>query len=358
MPKKPKIVRLNATLFPVNAYEAGIWRQHQLEPVLVEANTPEDIIPHVADCDGIVVVSTSLPRSVIDALTHCRVISRRGAGTDKIDVARATERGILVTNVPDFCVEEQADHTMAMLMMLVRHMPRMQRNLLTGEFAAAHRISGRNHRLAGRTMGLIGFGLSAKATVRRAQGFGLRVIATRQNMKRTEDADALGVKLVDLDTLLRESDFVSLHMPLSPQTYHVLDATALNKMKPGAFLINTSRGALVDEAALVAALQSGQLGGAGIDTFEGINVFAELATPMPPQHPLIDLLNNPDINLVLTPHVAAGSEESMMDVARGAVENVATVVNNYWPPRERIVNYGVVPHMPLQAPPNTIKEVA
>src|SRR5215212_529923 len=177
----PKIVRLNATLFPVNAYEASIWQQHGLEPVLVEANTPAEIIPQVADCDGLIVVSTSLPTAVIGALANCRVISRRGAGTDKIDVARATQRGILVTNVPDFCVEEQADHSMAMLLMLVRHMPRMQRNFLTGEFAGAHQISSRNHRLEGRTLGLVGFGLSAKATARRAKGFGLRVIATRQN---------------------------------------------------------------------------------------------------------------------------------------------------------------------------------
>lgn len=354
----PKIVRLNAKLFPVNAYEAGIWQQHQLEPVLVEANTPAEIIPHVADCDGLVVVSTSLPTAVIDALSNCRVISRRGAGTDKIDVAQATQRGILVTNVPDFCVEEQADHTLAMLMMLVRQMPRMQHNLRTGEFGLAHEFSGRNHRMAGRTLGLVGFGLSAKATARRAKGFGLRVIATRQNMRRTDDADALGVTLVDMDTLLRESDFVSLHMPLSAQTYHLFDEAALRKMKPGAFLINTSRGALVDEAALVAALQTGQLSGAGIDTFEGINVFAELDTPTPPEHPLVKLLDDVDINLVLTPHVAAGSEEAMQDVSRGAVENVAAVVNGRWPSHDRIVNRDVVPRMPLLDAQDRLKEVA
>jgi len=353
----PKIVRLNATLFPVNAYEASIWRQHQLEPVLAEANTPAEIIPQVADCDGLVVVSTSLPTAVIDALANCRVISRRGAGTDKIDVARATQRGILVTNVPDFCVEEQADHTMALLLMLVRHMPRMQHGLISGDYARTRQISERNQRMTGRTLGLVGFGLSARAMARRAKGFGLRVIATRQNMRRTDDADALGVTLVDPDTLLRESDFVSLHMPLSAQSYHLIDEAALRKMKPGAFLINTSRGALVDEAALAAALRSGHLSGAGIDTFEGINVFAETSTPTPPDHPLVKLLDHPDINLVLTPHVAAGSEQAMQDVSRGAIENVAAVVSGRWPARDRIVNRDVVPRMPLMESATAAEEV-
>ena len=354
----PKIVRLNATLFPVNAYEASMWHQHQLEPLLVEANTPAEIIPHVADCDGLVVVSTSLPTAVIGALTNCRVISRRGAGTDKIDVARATQCGILVTNVPDFCVEEQADHTLALLLMLVRHMPRMQHGLISGDYARTRQTSERNQRMAGRTLGLVGFGLSAKATARRAQGFALRVIATRQNMRRTDDADALGVTLVDLDTLLRESDFVSLHMPLSAKSYHLFDEARLRKMKPGAFLINTSRGALVDEVALAAALQNGHVGGAGIDTFEGINVFAETNTPTPPDHPLVRLLDHPDINLVLTPHVAAGSEQAMQDVSRGAIENVAAVVSGRWPLPDRIVNRGVVPRLPLADAANLVKEVA
>lgn len=352
MPMQPKVVRLNARLFPINAYEAGIWRQHNLVPDEVEAATPDDLIAQLAGCEGLVVVSASLPAQVIDSLTRCRVISRRGAGTDKIDVAAATRMGILVTNVPDFCVEEQADHTMALLLMLARHMPRMQRGLVRGDFARTRQVSERNERIPGRTLGLIGFGLSAKATARRAQGFGLRVLATRQDMRRAGEAAALGVMMVDLDTLLRESDYVSLHLPLTAGTRHMLDAGAFARMKPGACLINTARGALVDEAALVAALKSGHLGGAGIDTFEGIDVFAEAAPP--PDHPLVQLLDDDEVNLILTPHVAAGSAQAMQDVSRGAVENLAAVLNGRWPSELRIVNRGVVPCIPLA--PNT-KEV-
>jgi D-3-phosphoglycerate dehydrogenase / 2-oxoglutarate reductase len=341
----PNILRLNATLFPVNDFEAGIWRAHGIVPRLVEAATPEALIEHVADCDGLVVVSASLPTRVVESMRKCRVISRRGAGTDKIDVAAATRMGIVVTNVPDFCVEEQADHSMAMLLMLLRHMPRMQRGLLRGDFARTRQISERNLRITGRTLGLVGFGLSAKALARRARGFGLRVLATRRDMRQSAEADALGVTLVELDTLLRESDFVSLHLPLGAESYHLLNEARLRAMKPGAYLINTSRGALVDEAALVRALQDDHLGGAGIDTFEGINVFADGETP--PEHALVKLLDDESINLVLTPHVAAGSAQAMEDVSRGAIENLAGILNGRWPRPERIVNAGVAPRWPL-----------
>ena len=340
-----KVIRLNAHLFPIEAYEAGIWREFKLSPIAVEANTLDGLIPHVADCDGLVVVSTALPTQVVESMTRCRVISRRGAGTDKIDVATATRMGILVTNVPDFCVEEQADHTLAMLLSLIRQLPRMQSRLPTGDYVSARRLSESNQRTLGKTLGLIGFGRSAQATARRAQGFGMRLLATRQNMSRTVEADALGVQLVDLDTLLRQSDYVSLHTPLLANTHHLIDRAAMDKMKPGALLINTSRGALIDEVALVDALRSGRLGGAGLDTFETINVFAENPKP-PTDHPLVKLMQN-DINLMLTSHVAAGSVQAMQDVSRGAVENLATVLQGRWPPQERVVNGGVVPRMGL-----------
>ena len=343
-----KVIRLNAQLFPIEAYEAGVWHEVGIAPIEVEANTPDELIPHVADCDAVVVVSAALPTRVVESMTHCRVISRRGAGTDKIDVSTAKRMGILVTNVPDFCVEEQADHTLAMLLGLIRQLPRMQSRLQQGDYVSARRLSESNQRTIGKTLGLIGFGRSAQSTARRAHGFGMRVIATRQNMSRTAEADALGVKLVDLDTLLRESDYISLHTPLLEGTYHLIDHAAIDKMKHGALLINTSRGALIDEAALVDALRSGRLGGAGIDTYETIDVFADHPQP-PTDHPLVKLLHD-DINLILTSHVAAGSVQAMQDVSRGAVENVATVLQGRWPSQERIVNWGVVPHVSLRPP--------
>lgn len=336
-----RVVRLNATLFPVSAYEAGLYRQYGLRPVEVEASSPEAIIPHVAGCDALFAISVSLPAVVVEALERCRVISRLGAGTDKIAVDAATRRGILVTNVPYFCVEEQADHTLALLLALARQLPQMTRGMTTGAFNHARSLSRLNQRLSGRTLGLVGFGNSARLVARRAQSFGLRVLATRRQ-KHVPDPEAaqLGVRLTDLETVLRESDYVSLHLPLMPETYHLLDDAALRKMKPGAFLINTSRGALVDETALVLALREGRLGGAGLDTFEQIDVFTPDGAP--PVHPLLELEN-----VLLTPHVAAGSVQSGQAVSRGGVENVAAVLSGSWPQPGNIVNAGVVPRFPL-----------
>jgi D-3-phosphoglycerate dehydrogenase len=339
--KKYRLVRLNASLFPITEYEAAMWRKYGLNPARVEAETPDEIIPHVADCDALFAVSVSLPEEVVENLARCRVISRLGTGTDKIDVEAATRKGILVTNVPYFCVEEQADHTMALLLALARQLPTMSQILVEGAWSRARELSSSKKRLAACVLGLIGFGNSARAVARRASGFGMRVMATRRNMSApTREANELGVQMVDLDTLLAGSDYVSLHLPLAADTYHLLDDAALRKMKPGAFLINTSRGAIVDEFALAAALREGRLAGAGIDTFEHIDVFTEVETP--PVHPLLEL-----DNAILTPHVAAMSIHAKQDVAKGGVENVVTILSGHWPDPENIVNPSVVPRVPL-----------
>ena len=339
--KNYRVVRLNAKLFPTTEYEAAVLRKYGLCPTQVEANTPDEIIPHVADCDALFAVSVSLPAEVVESLAKCRVISRLGTGTDKIDVEAATRKGILVTNVPYFCVEEQADHTMALLLALARQLPAMSEALVEGAWRRAREVGSTNQRLAACVLGLIGFGNSARAVTRRARGFGMRIMATRRNMSApTREADELGVQMVDLDTLLAGSDYVSLHLPLAADTHHLLDDAALRKMKPGAFLINTSRGAIVDEFALAAALREGRLAGAGIDTFEHIDPFTEVETP--PVHPFLEL-----DNVILTPHVAAMSVQAKQDVAKGGVENVVTVLSDHWPDPENIVNPDVEPRVPL-----------
>lgn len=336
-----RIVRLNAELHPITEPERAQYARFGLAPLEAEAHTPEEIIPLVEQAEAVLVVSAALPAAVIQALARCRVISRMGTGVDKIDVAAATDQGILVTNVPHFCVEEQADHAMALLLALVRKLPQMRQCLEAGAYRHAHALMRTNQRLQGRVLGLVGFGNSAQAMARRARGFGLRVLATRRNPAAAQmEAAAIGVELTGLAAVVAESDYVSLHLPLSVETYHLFDAAMLRKMKPGALLINTSRGALVDEAALVEALRAGHLGGAGIDTFEGIDIFG--AEERPPDHPLLQL-----DNVVLTPHVAAGSVQAMEDVARGAVENVVAVLGGCWPAPANRVNPQAQPRQPL-----------
>lgn len=341
-----RVVRLNATISPVDELEQSLYKGYGIQPQLIEANDPQDIIACASDADAILVVSTALPRQVIESLSYCRIISRLGIGTDKIDVELARQLGILVTNVPGCFAEEMADHTMGFILALARKFPQMSRAFIQGNWSYSRKLSVQNHRLSNCTLGLVGFGDSAKLVARRARVFGLRILATRRNPGIPDPkADELGVKIVDLDTLLSESDFVSLHLPLNQETYHLIDSVALSKMKAGACLINTARGAIIDEDALVKALQDGRLGGAGLDTFEIINPFTGVNTP--PQHALLDLEN-----VILTPHVAALSVEGMREVSEKGIENVVTVLNGKWPSPERIVNKGVVPRFPLSSTVN------
>lgn len=324
--------RLNSRTYPVESIEREELARVGAELIAIEGQHPDEILASAADCDALLVVSSSIPRAVIEGLSRCRIISRLGAGTDKIDIAAATERGILVANVPDFCLNEQAEHVMTLLLASCRRLPCMMHAMRTGNWTA--RSHPGVHRLAGQTLGLIGLGASAQAVATRAAGFGLKLLGwVRQPDKYRDIADRLGVTLLSLDEVLTQSDYVSLHIPLSRETRGFLDASKLSRMKATAVLINTARGALVDEPALVKALQEGRLGGAALDVFDGINVFAEPGPP--PVHPLYDL-----DNVILTPHCAGSSVESSYDSKHRGARNAALVLSGQMP--ESIVNPEVI----------------
>ena len=333
-----KAVRLNAITYPVEAGERAELERAGASFVALEGQQPEEIIAAAADCDRLLVVSSRVPGHVLEQLPRCRVLARLGAGTDRIDIAAATRCGIVVANVPDFCVNEQAEHTLALLLAWARRLPHMTAALRRGDFAARHHPA--VHRLAGRTLGLVGFGASARAVAQRAAAFGLRLLGwARRPAKHQEAAASCGVELVELDRLLRESDFVSLHLPLTDSTRHLLDAGRLSLMKPTALLINTARGALVDEQALVEALRQKGIAGAALDVFENIDVFAVDAGP--PQHPLLEL-----DNVLLTPHCAGSSVESTLESKLRGARAAADVLLGRWPPH--VVNPEVRPRFPLQ----------
>ena len=336
-----KVVRLTAPIFHTTALELQAFAERGLTVTVVDAEDADALIPLVADADIVTLIGTKLPTKVVEAMTRCRAIARMGTGTDKIDVARATQLGIVVANTPYFCVEEQADHAMAMLLSLARKLTVAQNGMAEGDLLRVRRAVAANQRVSTSTLGLVGFGRSAVHTARRARGFGMRVLATRNNKAApTDEADALGVTMTDLETVLRQSDYISLHLPLTSASYHLIDGAALALMKPSAYLINTSRGALVDEVALVDAIHSGRLAGAGIDTFEGIDVFIDAIPPR--LHPLTGLEN-----VILTPHVAAGSVQAAIDIRLIAMENIVDILSGYWPPPENIVNPTVIPRFPL-----------
>ena len=336
-----KVVRLTAPIFAPDEYERNAFAAAGLTPMIVDAETQDDIIAQVADADVVALIGTKLPTRIVEAMQRCCCIARMGTGTDRIDVARATELGIVVANTPYFCVEDQADHAMALLLGLARKLPTVQRAMSEGNFARARLASSSIQRLSQSRLGLVGFGRSAVQTARRARGFGMRVLATRQNKNApTHEADALGVLMTDLDTVLRESDYVSLHVPLNIGTHHLIDVVALSKMKPSAYLINTSRGANVDERVLIQAIKEGRLAGAGLDTYELLDPFVDHVEPH--LHPLSSM-----DNVILTPHVAGHSVQAKQDMLDTAVHNITDVLSGRWPLAENIVNPEVRPRMAL-----------
>lgn len=318
-----KAVRLNAVTYPTDESERAELANVGAALVEIEGQQPDEILAAAENCDALLVVSSTIPQSVIENLGKCRVISRLGAGTDKIDVSAATERGIIVANVPDFCLNEQADHTLALLLAFNRRLPYMMQSMREGNWTA--RSHPGVHRLAGQTLGLIGFGASAQSVAVRAAAFGLRLMAWVRNPdKYTSVAAKLGVTLGSMDDVLLNADYVSLHLPLTSETRGILDADRLALMKPTAVLVNTARGALVNETDLVAALKTGRIGGAALDVFDGINVFAQPGPP--PSHPFYEL-----DNVIMTPHCAGSSVESSSDSKRRGARNAALVLSGQRP---------------------------
>jgi len=239
-------------------------------------------------------------------------VVRYGVGLDNIDLAAADERGVAVRNVRGFCTEEIADHALGLLLGCARGIKADGGLVRQGHW---RRGTAPVHRLRGRKLGIVGLGAIGQALAQRAQALGL-VVSAHDPLLPPEVADGLGVQMVGLETLLAESDFVSLNCALTDETHHLLGSEQLALMKPTAFLINTARGGLVDQDALTEALLEGRLAGAGLDVFE----------PEVPavDHPLRDLPN-----VLVTPHVAWYSEEACLDVVVGAFAQVADLVREW-----------------------------
>ncbi len=269
--------------------------------VLVHAQTGEEdeLVELVAGCDGILTCFQRVTPAVIRAGNRLKVIGRYGIGTDNIAVNVATELGIPVTNVPEYCSDEVAEHVLAMIFTLVRGIDRYDRAVRRGDWTLATGLPTR--RIAGTTLGIVGHGAIGRALEQRARGLGMDVLVHTRST---------GIPLLEL---AERADFVSLHAPATDQTEHLVDAAFLAAMKPTAYLINCARGALVDQDALAAALRDGRIAGAGLDVFA--------PEQLPAGHPLLQL-----DNVVATPHTAFYSEESIADLARLAAQNVAAVL--------------------------------
>ncbi len=285
-------------------------------------NTPELLIEHCHDADAILVPGAHFTRPVIEKLEKCRVLVRYGIGYDTIDVDAATDHGVVVVNIPDFCLPEVANHALALLLDCAKKISRLDRWVRTGSWGdrgGAYRAPflspmGQIH---GQTIGLVGFGQIAREFHRRLVPLDMKVLAYDPYVPQ-ERVASMGVTMVDLDTLLRESDYVSVHVPLLPGTRHLINAEKLALMKPSAYLINTSRGPIVDEPALIAALQAGTIAGAGLDVFE--------KEPLAADSPLIGMEN-----VVVLPHTASYADETFRIMQRRVGEEAALTLRGKMP---------------------------
>lgn len=289
------------------------------ELVLLSAQTEEAIIQACAGARIILTegLFTPITRRVLESLPDCRAVGRYGIGVDNIDVEAATDCGIVVFNVADYCVEEVADHAAALVLACARRVVILDRHVRAGGWdkpPLEHPL----RRVGCLTLGLVGFGNIGRHMVPRLQGFGMRILATDPYVDPRLAAEA-GVELTSLERVLGESDVVSLHTFLTAGTRHLIGAPELQMMKPSAFLVNTSRGGVVDEEALIEALKERRIGGAGLDVTE--------EEPLGADSPLRSL-----DNVVLTPHQGSSSVESGEDLRRGVTEALSCMLQGYWPP--------------------------
>jgi len=289
--------------------------------------TPEQLAAaHPAD--ALMVTIQKVPASLIAAMPHCRLISRVGTGLDAIDIPAATARGIWVANVPDYAVDEVSTHAIMLLLAQARRLPRVLASTRRGEWNGS--LAQPFPRLKGQILGVLGFGRIAQAVAAKGRGLGLEVIAHDPYVEPAMMI-AAGVRPVTAETLWRESDFISLHTPLTDGTRQVVNAQSLAHMKPSAYLINTARGQLIDEPALLQAVQSGQIAGAALDVLT--------TEPPAPDYPLLH-----EEKILITPHFAWYSEAADHDVRARGAEEVVRVLR------------GERPHAPVNAIPEHSQE--
>jgi len=283
--------------------------------VPLQTKKPEDFVSEAADCDALLnTYAGPITAEVMAKMPKCRIIARYGIGVDTIDLDAATRAGIIVTNNPTYCIEEVAEHTLALLLDSARKIAFYDRLVRAGTWAVP---PGKPlYRLVGRTLGLVGFGNIARQVAVRAAAFGMKVLYADPFVKDGQFSEP--GKKAELAELYQASDFISVHPPLTPQTRGMINDDAFSRMRPGAVLINCSRGPVVDTAALVRALDAKKIAGCALDTTD--------PEPLPDPHPL----RGRD-NVIINPHVAWYSETAMVGLQAGAPNEVRRALSGEWP---------------------------
>jgi D-3-phosphoglycerate dehydrogenase len=322
------LVEYDEALFTPMGFEADMLAQVGATWEVHQTTTTDEVIAVARDADVVAIQSIrpTINRQAIEAFTRCRCVIRAGAGYDNVDYQAATERGIMVCNTPTYCTDDVADHAMALLLSALDtspagrgHAPRS----LCREKAVPTR------RMKGTTVGIIGLGRIGSTFARRVRGWDVEILVYDPYITQ-ERAASFGATLVDFDTLLARTDFISIHCPLTDETYHMFDRQTFAKAKPGLVLVNTARGPIVEQGALIEAVEQGRVWSAGLDVFE--------EEPLPANSPLIAY-----DNILLTPHVSANSPEARHDVWELVCKVSIDVLQGRVP--EFVVNPEVLDHL-------------
>ena len=300
--------------------ESEVLRAAGVEPVVAPDGEEETLASLAADADIIMFCFAQVTAKVLETATKCKVASRYGIGVDNIDIPRATELGIVVTNVPDYCIDEVTDHALGMIIALNRRFVPHDRAVKSGGWADVA-LDRPMHRTRGATLGILGYGRIGRALAAKAQGFGMAIIAYDPMLEPGQNID--GTDILTFDEVLANADFISVHTPLTPETEGMIGAKELANMKPGSIIVNCARGGIIQEQALADALASGHVAGAGLDVLE--------PAPPPNDHPLLAAEN-----VIITPHTAFFSQASTAELERRTAEEAVRVLNGGMP--ENLIN--------------------
>ena len=307
-------------VWPDIEIESEVLRAAGIEPFAAPDASEETLARLAADADVILFCFAKVTGAVLRAAGRCVAACRYGIGVDNIDLPAATAAGIVVTNVPDYCMDEVGDHTLGMILALNRRFVPHDRKVKSGGWSSVA-LDRPMHRTRGATLGIVGFGRIGRSGAAKARAFGMELLACDPLLAPGETVD--GVAITTFEEVLARSEFVTVHTPLTPETEGLIGAKELATMKPGSILVNCARGGIVDEEALARALASGHLAGAGLDV---------LGTAPPPEnHPLLALEN-----VIVTPHTAFFSQASTRELERRTAEEAVRVLNGGMP--EHLVN--------------------
>lgn len=312
------LVAVSDSVFPNLEPSVAVLSRIGAEIRVAKASTPEAVLAVARDADALLATYAKITANMIGEMPKCRIISRFGIGVDNVDIAAATARLIVVTKVPDYCVDEVSDHAMALLLAATRKIPFANDQVQAGNWQMRSVLP--LYRLRGRTLGLVGLGRIPHALAPKAKSFGLTLLCFDPYVS-PDVLVAAEVEGVGFNELLERSDFISIHSPLVPETTKLFNDAAFARMKPTAYLINTARGPIIDEAALVRALDAHQLAGAALDV---------MADEPPTDSPLLHR-----DNVILTPHISFYSEESLVELQTKAAEEVVRVLTGQ-PPRNAV----------------------